>query len=296
MTDKLEKIGDGSVAGDLPSSESVPEKPRLKSREKDWCATKVRQIFAGSPYDSLVNDALERSFGARVLDFSVSPGRVSGRTLLDQTRPIRVDLIFPQLTDSNWSSVLSRLSLKAFFLAKLLARELPQEIEEIFSESGCHLFPESLTEITVECEPQENQELEHKAVACTIARLIFRLEEDPFSIFLLRGRGQEEVLMELRRRRREDRDSTPTGLSLGSQQINYHPAPALNTTLDNFWNAGKELWSLSYSIRADELPAAILKRLDPLPLSGLEEIVEPHLEEAYARVASRAQGYGLGLN
>ena len=55
------------------------------------------------------------------------------------------------------------------------------------------------------------------------------------------------------------------------------------------------LQQLSYDIRADELPAALLKRMEPAPLDGVDIDADRALEEAYVQVARRAQAFGLGM-
>ena len=53
--------------------------------------------------------------------------------------------------------------------------------------------------------------------------------------------------------------------------------------------------NISYQIKADELPAATLKRLDAMPLLGIEEHVESKVEAAYEKIARLAQSYGLSF-
>ena len=52
---------------------------------------------------------------------------------------------------------------------------------------------------------------------------------------------------------------------------------------------------IQYQLKADELPAALLRRIEPPPLLGLESSFEPELQEVYNRVTSRAQAYALQL-
>ena len=62
-----------------------------------------------------------------------------------------------------------------------------------------------------------------------------------------------------------------------------------------FYEFPKEGLGLQYQLKADELPAALLRRVEPPPLLGLEVHFEPELQEVYNRVTSRAQAYALQL-
>ena len=101
------------------------------------------------------------------------------------------------------------------------------------------------------------------------------------------------MLSELRLRRRSK--SSGADSLFGTQQIRYQPTPLLSDSLDSFWKMKPEAAQIHYHIKADELPASILKWLEPLPLRGIEEAIDRKLEECYAKVARLAQSYGLGL-
>ena len=120
-----------------------------------------------------------------------------------------------------------------------------------------------------------------------------KITEDPFTILSVRGKSREEILAHLRRRREGDRQRALT--QLREEVVPENEIPAAPVTNEEFYSHRAELDDISYDIRADELPAAILKWVEPLPLGELAHELEAPLEEAYARVARRAQTYGLGL-
>jgi len=78
--------------------------------------------------------------------------------------------------------------------------------------------------------------------------------------------------------------------------VRHNVEPPLKSQARAFWKLGEPAKELHYSIRADELPASLLRRLDPLPLGGFEADLGAEFEEMYAKVARRAQAFGLGLS
>ena len=79
----------------------------------------------------------------QVLDFELSQGKVTARVQGSRVRPYQVRIGVLPLTTAQWRRVMKQLASQALFRAKLLAGEMPHEIEEVFSECGTPLFPRS---------------------------------------------------------------------------------------------------------------------------------------------------------
>ncbi len=259
-----------------------------------WCSERLRAVFHSLLLDEHEADASELVKKKKVLDFLVQPGQVSAKIEQETTRPERVVIRFPTLTDEHWDKVYSQLADSAYFLAKLLAGEFPKEIEDVLSQANVQLFPNSSDELELWLNSEKITE-PSLSLSALLLRLLAAIDQDPFSLFTILGRGREETLAELRRLRLQRRESTDGYRSIAGKKVEYQPAPPLAASLERFWSFDPSVTELEYTIKADELPASILKRLDPMPLGGLEDRIDYLVEEAYARIARLAQSYGLGL-
>ena len=268
-----------------PSSKRVP---------RTWCSDKLFELLSASGMEPLLEAGQNYLRRRRLLDFTIAPGLASAKVQDEDSRPHQVSLAIEPLTDQQWDAVFGRLSEEAYFVASLLAGELPIEIEGVFQEAGAEFLPPSIENITFECDANDNSPLCGHLAALWL-KLKDRLDSDPFTVFILRGRGRDETLAQLNKLRREVKPGEDFGPTLGYQRVEYESAPPLGETFDYFWSSRDELDELRYNIKADELPAAILKWLDPLPLAAATDEIELALEEAYAKVASRAQAYGMGI-
>ena len=95
---------------------------------------------------------------------------------------------------------------QAIFTAQLLAGEMPQDIEQAFEAAKVSLFPSRHDDLKTECSrPDYANPCKH--VAATHYILGERFDEDPFLIFRLRGRTQEQVMAALRKRRSEEAEN-----------------------------------------------------------------------------------------
>src|SRR5258708_19265872 len=74
-----------------------------------------------------------RSYARRgqVLEFSLGTGKVTARVQGSRPAPSNVSITVLPLTTAQWRAVESRLASQALFRARLLAGEMPAEIEEV---------------------------------------------------------------------------------------------------------------------------------------------------------------------
>ncbi len=273
--------------------ETFPSQSAVLRRSRTWYSQRILALFSPvltAEMSELAGDLLRRR---RLVDFAVQTGRITAKVFDDLSRPSRIEIAFRQTSPEKWEKILTELAKQSYFHAVLLAGQLPVEMEEIFARNGAELFPSTLERLSFIVNGKKDSTVSKNMIALVL-RLCERLDEDPFAILTLRGRGKEEVLLELRKRL-SSAARGQQGLPLGYQHVSYEPAPPLVSTMDFFWSAGTGMSELSYSIKADELPAFVLKWLDPLPLGGLEDQIDFALEQAYSKVARLAQGFGLGL-
>lgn len=171
-----------------------------------------------------------------------------------QRSPYKVQIQITHLTDVQWDQVVNALAEQAIFTAQLLAGEMPQNIEQAFQAAGVSLFPEKRIDLITNCScPDYANPCKHIAATHYILGELF--DEDPFMIFRLRGRTQEQILQELRQRRTGE-------LKLIEEDINQPEiGRSLEESLDNFWGFGKPIDNISISVHQPTIKMPLLKRL-----------------------------------
>src|SRR5262249_62122299 len=89
---------------------------------------------------------------------------------------------------------------EAIYAARLLSGEMPETIEDLFASVGVDLFPASEGDMRTRCTcPDWANPCKH--IAAVHYLLGERFDQDPFLMFLLLGRSQEEIVAALRARR-----------------------------------------------------------------------------------------------
>jgi uncharacterized Zn finger protein len=134
---------------------------------------------------------------------SVRPGRITA-VVQDRARTAhRADVLLEQLSDEQWERLLDMAVERAGHVAALLEREMPPHLVEDAAHAGVELLP-GLGDLEPECECDAWDHCGHTAALCyQMARL---LDQDPFVLLLMRGRGEQALLDDL-----QARSGTPTG-------------------------------------------------------------------------------------
>jgi uncharacterized Zn finger protein len=130
----------------------------------------------------------------QVIDFELTPGRVTGRVQGSRPQPYRVTIGIPAYDEQQWTRILAALGAQALYRAALLAGEIPHELVELFDELGLPLFPSAL-DMTCSC-PDWGTPCKH--VSAVLYVLAEAFDDDPFLVLAWRGRGREELLSALR--------------------------------------------------------------------------------------------------
>ncbi|XQE84187.1 SWIM zinc finger family protein [Streptomyces microflavus] len=136
--------------------------------------------------------------GGNVGEITVTPGQVAARVQGSRPTPYRTSMDIPQLSPREWELLLDTAAAQAGHIAALLDRDMPTTLVDDAARAGVRLLPRQ-GELTPSCScPDWGYPCKHAAaVFYQVARL---LDEDPFVLLLLRGRGERELMDELQRR------------------------------------------------------------------------------------------------
>jgi uncharacterized Zn finger protein len=132
----------------------------------------------------------------QVLDIAIEPGHVRAKVQGSRARPYTVAIRVAKLDKPAWRRATEGILAEARFAAKLLAGEMPREIEAVFAGAGAPLFPTSVRELHTECScPDWSNPCKH--IAAVYYLLGEEFDRDPFLLFALRGGSKSDVLAEL---------------------------------------------------------------------------------------------------
>ncbi|MFE5859199.1 SWF or SNF family helicase [Streptomyces virginiae] len=128
---------------------------------------------------------------------SVRPGGLTAVVRDPDGTAHRTDVLVQEFTEAEWNRLLDLAAAEAGHIAALLDREVPPELAEDATAAGVELLP-GIGDLDPRCDCGEWDHCAHTAALCyQVARL---LDQDPFVLLLLRGRGERELVDDLAER------------------------------------------------------------------------------------------------
>jgi uncharacterized Zn finger protein len=269
-----------------PVKDGIKTKSRGGSIGKTWWSKRWLDVLHSFNMGARLSRGRSYARRGQVISIDVQEGVVTAKVQGSRARPYNIEIKLKPLSQKDWKQVAEAMSEQAIFVAKLLAGEMPNDIEDAFVAAKIPLFPKSQKELVTDCScPDWANPCKH--IAAVYYLLAEQFDDDPFLIFKLRGKSKEELIEELREKRasaaalEEKAGAEETELGIGS------PAAPLEECLEKFWEGGAELYSFSANPVLPEVECALLKRLGRAPFAVKQKPISVSFEKMYA-VASRA--------
>lgn len=259
----------------------APERPRfaefgpprrvdggLKARStrgtigRSWWSRRFLEVLESFALGTRLTRGRAYARKGQVLRLDVAPGLVTADVQGSRPDPYPVRIRLAAYPAEVWDRIEADLAGQAFFSARLLAGDLPPELEELFAAAGAPLFPADVDELDQHCGCPDFA-VPCKHLAATFYLLAEAFDADPFQLLHWRGRSRTELLDRLRTRRggdairggaAADRAAAPDG-PVGRADGPFRPEPVAG--------AGRVLAGLPAVPPADEVDRFWLP---PVPL------------------------------
>lgn len=261
---------------------------------KSWWAKRWIAVLEGFNIGARLGRGRTYARKGQVLSVEIEKGQVQAKVQGSRPRPYNISLKVKVLTEADWKKLAREISHQAIFAAKLLAGEMPQDIEKAFQSAGLSLFPEKSKDLETDCScPDWSNPCKH--IAAVYYLLGEEFDRDPFLIFKLRGMTREEIMDLLGRDIGFQAPYLEAQALAAEKQIGpaYQPEP-LPTDMSGFWQGGKIPDHLFGEVRLPNLQAGLVRRLGNFPFWRGEEKFLESMERIYSQAAPRGWRIFLG--
>ncbi len=232
---------------------------------REWWAQRWIDVLESFGWIRRLERARNYAREGNVLKIDFKGSKVSALVQGTAPDPYKVSLSLDPFSDEQWHYVIESLAERAIFSAKLLAGEMPQNIEDAFTANGLSLFPLTKFDIHSRCScPDKANPCKH--IGAVYYLLGDRFSEDPFVLFQLRGRTKAEIITALRQLRSASPDDAISDTTVPSQT--QAPTPQSPIDLHHFWRYDAQLEPSLVVITPPPSSETVLDILGPIPLKS----------------------------
>lgn len=265
--------------------DGIKTKSRGRSIGKTWWSKRWIGVLESFNMGARLGRGRSYARRGQVMSIEVQEGLVTAKVQGSRPKPYQIKIALKPLSQKDWNKVTEAMAEQAIFVAKLLAGEMPQNIEEAFEAAKVPLFPQSSRELETDCScPDWANPCKH--IAAVYYLLAEQFDDDPFLIFKLRGKSKEHLINELREKRAGAFEET-TAVEKTEIGVAFSTTP-LEECLGTFWEAGAELADFSADPALPEVEFAVLKRLGKSPFTVKNRNISILLEKVYETVSREA--------
>jgi hypothetical protein len=179
-----------------PTDDGIATRKQRGAMANTWWSQRLVTLLDSYGLGARMQRGRRYARQGQLVSFVVQPGLVVAQVQGSRRTPYVTNVAFPPLTDSQWSSVQREIESTLHFAARLLAGEVPGELEAVFDRAGVPLLPRQWSQLRATCScPDQASPCKH--IAAVLYVLADRLDDDPWLLLLWRGRERSELLAHL---------------------------------------------------------------------------------------------------
>lgn len=287
---------------DFPRSRPRAAKGGIKAQSKrgtfgeSWWAKRWIGVLESFNLGARLGRGRSYARRGQVLAITIEKGVVTAQVQGSHPSPYRITIKLTVLPKAEWQQLATVLTQQAIFTAKLLAGEMPQDIETAFHEAGLSLFPAKQQDLATDCScPDWSNPCKH--IAAVYYLLGEEFDRDPFVLFKLRGMERKEFIALLIHGEGQAHKAGKKGKAAARQvpaRAPTLPPEPLTTDIAAFWGGGpvpEEMW---VALQTPTTSAAVVKRLGNFPFWRGEEKFLSAIEPLYVNASTRGVEVMLG--
>lgn len=178
---KLRKVRDGIK----------PKNPDGKFGNK-WWSKKWLEALEFFEYDKRIIQGRFYAREGQIRSLEINRGYIQAKVQGTKIKPYSVTIKLQTLTDHAWQNILEQMAGNALLFSKLLIDKFPEDLSKIFSRFNYPLFPNNDDDLLTSCNCSDwANPCKHTAAVYYILSDI--IENDPFTLLLIRGKSRIEI-------------------------------------------------------------------------------------------------------
>ena len=266
-----------------PSSKPIPVEDGIitSKRRGEMASTWWSQRFTTVLESFMLGGRMQRgrryARTGQTLSFEVRPGQLLGQVQGSRSTPYLVTVDSVRPSDEQWAAVDAAMAARVGFIARLLAGEVPEDLEDAFAAAGVALFPRHWSDLDARCSCPDD---------ANPYLFADRLDSDPWLLLAWRGRTREQLLEPLGQyAARAEAGSAPSSTASDDGLPPWWPLEPVSSGHDASTDASDAIDLIDVlAVTAPDPADGVLRRLDPLAVIARREPVTDQLAPAYRAI------------
>jgi len=223
----------------------------------------------------------------QVIIRGIVPGGVEAVVLGAVGGSRRVCLWFSEL-DDDWDVLLRIFHLRQDLFTRLLAGDYDPELQDLISEAGIHVIPTTVMDLDYRCDCESDHHTCSHIIATYLSLGKF-INEDPMTLFLLRGKTREEIIQGVSELSADSLQETTPGPGDADDDGGEEED---GTDLNQYYSTGQELETIAFRLtREPGSEDTILRTLGKSPFRIGKVDLADLIADLYPRAARFVHTY-----
>jgi uncharacterized Zn finger protein len=190
---------------------------------RTWWGDRFIQALEAFTDDNRLKRGRSYATGGKVKTFEINLNKITAKVRgsvnpyfgVYKEPTYNIEIEITPIAKTRWNEAIQKLSSKASIISRLLLNEVPENIEDTFSNLGLHLLPHSSKDFKTKCScPDYANPCKH--IAGVYYLVASQLDNNPWLLFELRGLSKAELQAKLA--------DSPLGKAL-SEELNTKEIP-----------------------------------------------------------------------
>jgi uncharacterized Zn finger protein len=183
----------------LPAEGGLVTSKRRGAMAETWWSRRFIDALESYGLGARMQRGRRYARSGQVLTLDVRTAVIAAQVQGSRRTPYLVTVSLPEPSARQWRRIESAMAAKIGFVARLLAGEVPPDLEGAFDTAGVALFPGAWRDVRADCScPDWENPCKHIAAALYV--FADQLDTDPWLLLRWRGRSSDELLGPLQNR------------------------------------------------------------------------------------------------
>jgi len=181
----------------LPAEGGLVTSKRRGAMADTWWSRRFVDVLESYGLGGRMQRGRRYARSGQVLSLDVRTGVIAARVQGSRRTPYVVTISLRPSSGPQWRAIESAIAAKIGFIARLLAGELPADLEGVFDAARVALFPRTWRDVRADCScPDWENPCKH--IAAVLYVFADQLEADAWLLLRWRGRTRDQLLEPLR--------------------------------------------------------------------------------------------------